>query len=54
MAKPYIAEHFRREVEMDLRRDFEPFLLQYRRFKFEPGAASPAASNPKPMGDTGK
>ncbi|HOX55286.1 MAG TPA: peptidylprolyl isomerase [Candidatus Paceibacterota bacterium] len=54
MARPYIAEHFRRQVEMDLRRDFEPFLLEQKHFKFKPAAAGPAASDPKPMGESGK
>ena len=54
MARPYILEHFRREVETDLRQNFEPFLLQQKHFKYKPEAASPAASSSTPTGEPRK
>ncbi len=54
MAKPYITEHFRREAEIDMRQNFELFLLQQKHFKFNPGAAGPASPGTKPLGNSAK
>jgi hypothetical protein len=50
MARPYVIEHFRREVERDLRQNFEVFLLAQKHFKFKPEAAGPAAADSQLMG----
>jgi len=54
MARPYIVEHFRRDVETDLRQNFEPFLLQQKHFNYKPEAAGRAASGSNPTGEPRK